>query len=66
MRDVDVRGHSVCGEGVEAIRVAQVSGLIVISSASEGGWLFKGETPALPLSTLDELLAETVRRIKAA
>ncbi|WP_459953762.1 hypothetical protein, partial [Mycobacterium avium] len=46
MRDVDVRGHSVCGEGVEAIRVAQVRGLIVISSASKGGWLFKGETPA--------------------
>lgn len=42
MRDVDVRGHSVCGEGVEAIRVAQVRGLIVISSASKGGWLFKG------------------------
>lgn len=66
MREVDVRGHTVCGEGVEALRVSQVRGLIVISSASDGGWLFKGDTPPLPLSTLDELLAETVRRIKAA
>ncbi len=66
MREVDVRGHGVCGEGVEALRVAQVRGLVVISSSSDGGWLFKGDTPPLPLSTLDELLAETVRRIKAA
>ncbi|WP_231987400.1 hypothetical protein [Mycobacterium sp. E2238] len=66
MREVDVRGHTVCGEGVEALRVSQVRGLIVISSASDGGWLFKGDTPPLPLSTLDELLAETVRRIKTA
>lgn len=66
MREVDVRGHGVCGEGVEALRVAQVRGLIVISSSSVGGWLFKGDTPPLPLSNLDEVLAETVRRIKAA
>lgn len=66
MREVDVRGHGVCGEGVEALRVAQVRGLIVISSSSDGGWLFKGDTPPLPLSSLDELLAETVRKIKAA
>ncbi|MGV0047783.1 hypothetical protein ACRU43_00975 [Mycobacterium colombiense] len=65
MREVEVRGHSVCGEGVEAMRVAQLKGLVVIASASDGGWLFKGDTPPLPLSTLDELLAETVRRIKA-
>ncbi|WP_231990646.1 hypothetical protein [Mycobacterium sp. 852002-30065_SCH5024008] len=66
MRDIEVRGHGMCGEGVEALRVTQVRGLIVISSSSDGGWLFKGDTPPLPLSTLDELLAETVRRIKAA
>lgn len=66
MREVDVRGHGVCGEGVEALRVTQVRGLIVVSSSSDGGWLFKGDTPPLPLSTLDELLAETVRRVKAA
>lgn len=65
MREVDVRGHSMCGEGVEALRVTQVRGLIVVSSSSAGGWLFKGDTPPLPLSALDELLAETVRRIKA-
>ncbi|OBG59105.1 hypothetical protein A9X03_09240 [Mycobacterium sp. E1715] len=66
MRVVDVRGHGVCGEGVEALRVTQVRGLIVVSSSSDGGWLFKGDTPPLPLSALDELLAETVRRVKAA
>lgn len=66
MREVDVRGHSECGEGVEALRVTQVRGLVVISSSSDGGWLFKGDTPPLPLSTLDGLLAETVRNIKAA
>lgn len=66
MREVDVRGHGVCGEGVEALRVTEVRGLVVISSSSFGGWLFKGDTPPLALSTLDELLAETVRRIKAA
>ncbi|OBH07265.1 hypothetical protein A5695_03235 [Mycobacterium sp. E1747] len=65
MREVDVRGHGMCGEGVEALRVTQVRGLIVVSSSSAGGWLFKGDTPPLPLSTLDELVAETVRRIKA-
>lgn len=66
MREVEVRGHSVCGEGVEAMRVAQLKGLVVIASASDGGWLFKEDTPPLPLSTLDELLAETIRRIKGA
>ncbi|WP_231969148.1 hypothetical protein [Mycobacterium sp. E735] len=66
MRVVDVRGHGVCGEGVEALRVTLVRGLIVVSSSSDGGWLFKGDTPPLPLSALDELLAETVRRVKAA
>lgn len=66
MREVEVRGHGVCGEGVEALRVSQVQGLIVISSSTVGGWLFKGDTPPLPLGTLDELLAETVRTIKAA
>lgn len=36
MREVEVRGHSVCGEGVEAMRVAQLKGLVVIASASDG------------------------------
>lgn len=66
MREVEVRGHGECGEGVEALRVTAVRGLIVISSSSDGGWLFKGDAPPLPLNTLDGLLAETVRRIKAA
>ncbi|OBF03057.1 hypothetical protein A5730_22570 [Mycobacterium sp. ACS4054] len=66
MREVEVRGHAQCGEGIEALRVTQVRGLIVISSSSVGGWLFNGDAPPLPLNTLDELLAKTVRTIKAA
>ena len=66
MREVEIRGNSMCGEGVETMRVTQVRGLIVMASASLGGYLFRGDTPPLPLSTLDELLAETVRNIKAA
>ncbi|OBA83588.1 hypothetical protein A9W99_07565 [Mycobacterium sp. 1164966.3] len=65
MRELSVRGHGMCSEGVEAMRVSQVRGLIIISSSSKGG-VFGTETPPLALNTLDELLAETVRRVKAA
>jgi hypothetical protein len=58
MRDVDFRGRGRCIEGVEAMRVTQVRGLVVIS-ASTGG-----ET--MPLDVLDALQAETVRAVKAA
>lgn len=65
LRDGDARGFPVCSEGVEAMRVSQLGDLLIISSAGTGGYLFKGDPP-LPLDTLDELQAETVRRIHAA
>lgn len=67
MRVEKLQGYDRCTEGVEAIRVTQVRGLIVISSAERGAWWgLERDTPPMPLSTLDDLLAETVRRIKAA
>ena len=66
MRVENLQGYDRCTEGVEALRVTQVRGLIVISRSSLGGYLFHGDTPPLPLTTLDELLAETVLKIKAA
>jgi len=61
-----VQGYDRCVEGAQALRIAQVRGLIVISrvdySVVKGG---VGDPPLL-LGTLDDLIAQTVRAIKAA
>lgn len=61
-----VQGYDRCVAGVEALRVTQVRGLIAIArtyAVSAKGPL---GNPRLPLSSLDELVAQTVRAIKAA
>lgn len=62
-----MQAYDRCVERIEALRVTQLRGPLVISRAVEGGPKERlGDAPVLPLSTLDELQAATVRRIKAA
>jgi hypothetical protein len=66
LRVEKVQGYDRCVEGIEALRIAQVRGLIVTSSTSDSSAKQKIGDPPLPLGRLDELLAETVRSVKAA
>jgi hypothetical protein len=61
-----VQGYDRCVEGAQALRIAQVRGLIVISRVDYSS--VKGEVgdPPLILGTLDELIAQTVHTVKAA
>ncbi|MEE6169763.1 hypothetical protein [Mycolicibacterium sp. 120322] len=66
LRVQNVQGYDRCVEGAGAFRIAQLRGLIVISSAEAD--VVKGTigNPTLPLSTLDELAAQTVHAINTA
>lgn len=67
IRVENVQAYDRCVERIEALRVTQLRGLLVISRAVEGGPKQRlGDTPLLSLSSLDEAQASTVRRIKAA
>jgi hypothetical protein len=61
-----VQAYDRCVEGAQALRIAQVRGLIVISRVDYS--VVKGEVgdPPLLLGTLDDLIAQTVRAVKAA
>jgi hypothetical protein len=66
LRVENVQGYDRCAEGTDALRITQVRGLIVISSAD--ATVVKGTLgdPALPTSSLDQLQAQTVHAIKTA
>lgn len=66
MGEAEGRGGHMCSEGVEAMRAAQIGTLVVLAGAGQGGYLFRGDAPPLPTDTLDQLIADTVQRIKDA
>jgi len=61
-----VQGYDRCVEGTQALRIAQVRGLIVTSRVDYS--VVKGVIgdPPLMLEDLDRLIADTVRAVKAA